>query len=269
MKELRHQALLALLEPDPPSKCLAAHNLYNLLGTGAMVLDTEQLIPEPPGVPGHPERPELIAPHQVPRRRAGSAAGRAALLHAVAHIEFNAINLALDAIWRFPSMPPAFYHDWLHVASEEATHFGLLLKRLGAYGLEYGDLPAHNGLWEAAHKTRLDLLARMALVPRTLEARGLDVTPALRDKLADAGDLDSAAVLDVILRDEVGHVAIGNRWYHFLCERQGRSSLTAHAEVARRYDAGLPRPPFNWEARQRAGFNEADLLYFQDLQPPR
>jgi uncharacterized ferritin-like protein (DUF455 family) len=269
MKELRHQALSVLLEPDPQTKCFAARNLQDALSADAIAVNVGVILQEPQRLPGRPEHPLLVAPHQVPRRGVGSAAGRAALLHAVAHIEFNAINLALDAIWRFADMPCAYYKDWMLVASEEAFHFTLLRERLETYGVTYGDLPAHDGLWEAAEKTRFDLLARMALVPRTLEARGLDVTPALRDKLAEAGDLDSAAVLDVILRDEVGHVAIGNRWYHYLCEREGRSSLTAHAEVARRYDAGLPRPPFNWEARQRAGFNEADLLYFQDLQPPR
>jgi uncharacterized ferritin-like protein (DUF455 family) len=199
----------------------------------------------------------------------GSKAGRAALLHAIAHIEFNAINLALDAAWRFPFMPHDFYKDWVCVAREEAMHFGLLLERLREYGLTYGDLPAHNGLWEAAYKTRFDLLARLALVPRTLEARGLDVTPVLREKLAEAGDHASAAVLDVILQDEVGHVAIGNYWYNFLCEREGCSALTTHAELASRYETSLPHPPFNWEARRRAGFNDADLLYFQDLQLPR
>lgn len=187
-------------------------------------------------------------------------AGRAALIHALAHIEFNAINLALDAVWRFPDMPPEFYADWLRVAAEEALHFTLLNAHLQTIGYVYGDFSAHNSLWEMAEKTRDDVLARMALVPRTLEARGLDATPAVRAKLAQVGDDEAAAILDIILRDEVGHVAIGNRWYGWLCQQQAVEPLSAYRDLARRYKAPVLKGPFNMDARRAAGFTEQELL---------
>ena len=189
-----------------------------------------------------------------------TVAGRAALIHALAHIEFNAINLALDAIWRFPDMPPEFYVDWLKVASEEALHFNLLNTHLSSLGFGYGDFNAHNSLWEMAEKTCEDLLARMALVPRTLEARGLDATPAVRAKLAQAGDEPAAAILDIILRDEVGHVAIGNRWYGWLCQQQGAEPLSTYRALARQHNAPVLKGPFNLEARRAAGFTEEELI---------
>jgi uncharacterized ferritin-like protein (DUF455 family) len=206
-----------------------------------------------------------VAPAQVRQRSVRTEAGRAALLHALAHIEFNAINLALDAIWRFPGLPDRFYLDWLKVAREEAHHFDLLNRHLGRLGYGYGDFPAHNGLWEMAEKTRDDLLARLALVPRTLEARGLDASPLIRDKLAQAADPEGAAILDIILRDEIGHVAIGNHWYRHFCALQGRNPLTAYAELARRHGAPRLRGPFNLEARRAAGFDEAELEALQQL----
>jgi len=189
-----------------------------------------------------------------------TVAGRAALIHALAHIEFNAINLALDAIWRFPDMPAEFYLDWLQVAAEEALHFTLLNTHLGSLGHTYGDFNAHNSLWEMAEKTREDVLARMALVPRTLEARGLDATPAVRAKLAQAGDQQAAAILDIILRDEVGHVAIGNRWYGWLCQQKGAEPLSTYRELARHYKAPVLKGPFNLEARKAAGFTAEELI---------
>ena len=177
------------------------------------------LIDEPSGLPGRPDRPELVEPRKLGRRSMQSPEGRAVLLHALAHIEFNAINLALDAVWRFGGMPAAFYTDWLKVAAEEAHHFSLLVARLAEFGHAYGDFPAHDGLWDMCERTRGDVLARMALVPRTLEARGLDASPPIRARLQQAGDHASAAILDVILRDEIGHVLIGNRWFRHLCEQ--------------------------------------------------
>jgi uncharacterized ferritin-like protein (DUF455 family) len=188
-----------------------------------------------------------------------SDAGRAVLLHALAHIEFNAINLALDAVWRFPSMPQDFYLDWLKVAAEEAHHFSLLSARLADFGHAYGDFPAHDGLWDMAQRTRGDVLARMALVPRTLEARGLDASPPIRKRLAQAGDHASAAILDVILRDEVGHVLIGNRWFRFLCDARNLDPHTTYERLAAQYHAPKLRGPFNFEARRDAGFDEAEL----------
>ncbi len=219
----------------------------------------------PPGValPGRPAQPVLVSPGALPKRGMRSTEGRATLLHALAHIEFNAINLALDIVWRFAGLPEAFYREWVQVAREEAFHFQLLQARLQSLGYCYGDFPAHNGLWEMAEKTKDDVLARLALVPRTLEARGLDVTPAIRTKLAQAGDTESAAVLDIILRDEIGHVQVGNRWYKFLCAQRGLDPLVTDAELAQRYSAPAQRGPFNLDARRTAGFDEAELTALQ------
>ena len=185
--------------------------------------------------------------------------GRAALIHALAHIEFNAINLALDAIWRFPGMPDQYYADWLQVATEEAIHFSLLSAHLLTQGFCYGDFPAHNSLWDMAEKTQGDILARIALVPRTLEARGLDASPPVRAKLAQAGDLAAAAILDIILRDEIGHVATGNRWYRWLCDARGLDPVVTYASLAVEYKAPVMRGPFNFEARRAAGFSDLEL----------
>ncbi len=185
------------------------------------------------------------------------------MLHALAHIEFNAINLALDIVWRFDDLPLAFYRDWIAVAHDEARHFRLLQQHLATLGFTYGDFPAHDGLWEMAEKTRHDLLARLALVPRTLEARGLDAAPSIRDKLQRVGDEGGAALLDLILRDEISHVAIGNRWFHWLCAKQRRDPLASQEELARTHRAPRPRGPFNLEARRAAGFDEQELSALQ------
>ncbi len=184
------------------------------------------------------------------------------LVHALAHIEFNAINLALDALWRFSGMPPRYYEDWLRVASEEALHFNMLSAHLATLGHRYGDFPGHDSLWEMVEKTRGDLLARMALVPRTLEARGLDAIPPLRAKLAQAGDDAAAAILDVLLVDEVGHVEIGNRWYVALCEARGLEPVSTYAALTVAYKAPVLKGPFNLDARREAGFTEAELARF-------
>ncbi|TEA71528.1 DUF455 family protein [Pollutimonas harenae] len=252
--EIRLQARHALALQDPDAKCAAVWAMRD-----STSINTDIHLDRLPGIPGRPVRPELVAPASVPRRAMSTVAGRAALLHALAHIEFNAINLALDVLWRFPGLPEAFYRDWCKVAIEEATHFDLLSRRLQALGHVYGDFSAHNGLWEMAEKTQENLLARLALVPRTLEARGLDVSPAIRHKLAQAGDQESAAILDIILRDEVGHVAIGNYWYKWLCAQQQRDSVSSYGELARQYQAPRLRGPFNLEARRAAGFDEAEL----------
>ncbi|MFA7670175.1 MAG: ferritin-like domain-containing protein [Burkholderiaceae bacterium] len=258
--ELRRQALHALVIRQPQEKCAAVASLRTLT-----VVDTDIYLNPLPGLPGRPVQPELVSPAQVPRRAMSTVEGRAALLHALAHIEFNAINLALDIIWRFPGMPETFYQEWRQVAVEEATHFDLLAQRLQALGHAYGDFPAHDGLWEMAEKTRDDLLARIALVPRTLEARGLDASLPIRRRLAQAGDDESAAILDIILRDEVGHVAIGNYWYKWLCARQGRDPVATYEQLAEKYRAPRLRGPFNLEARRAAGFDEAELQALQRL----
>lgn len=257
--ELRAAALLLLSQCDPQSKAESTMALKRQWDARQLSLDSEVSLSTNATIPGRPSRPELVSPRELERRPMNTLAGRAALIHALAHIEFNAINLALDAIWRFPDMPREFYADWLQVAAEEALHFSLLNAHLQTIGYAYGDFSAHNSLWEMAEKTRDDVLARMALVPRTLEARGLDATPAVRAKLAQAGDEAAAAILDIILRDEVGHVAIGNRWFGWLCQQQAAEPLSTYRELARRYKAPVLKGPFNLEARRAAGFTEQEL----------
>ena len=198
----------------------------------------------------------------MPRRSPFTPEGLAALLHAVTHIEFNAINLALDALWRFDGMPRAYYLDWLKVAAEEATHFSLLRDLLQDMGYDYGDFAAHTGLWDMTQKTEGDVLARMALVPRTLEARGLDATPPMQAKLRKVGTPDAlraVSILDIILRDEIGHVAIGNRWFRHLCAERGLAPVTTYAALARQYGAPRLKGPLNLQARREAGFDETEL----------
>ncbi|WP_429357133.1 ferritin-like domain-containing protein [Paraburkholderia sp. 32] len=264
----RRAALAALRERDPAAKAGAARELYAAVLDGRALCDSGLDLAEPAGLPGRPERPELVEPRQLGRRSMQSPQGRAVLLHALAHIEFNAINLALDAIWRFPGMPAGFYTDWLKVAAEEAYHYSLLAARLAEYGHAYGDFPAHGGLWDMCERTRGDVLARMALVPRTLEARGLDASPPIRARLQQAGDHASAAILDVILRDEIGHVLIGNRWFRHLCDADGLDPHHTYLRLADQYHAPKLRGPFNFEARRDAGFDDAELaaLASQDAQ---
>jgi uncharacterized ferritin-like protein (DUF455 family) len=219
----------------------------------------------PPLRPARPESPVLRAPRDMPRRRNfGSPAGRLALLHALAHIELNAIDLAWDLVARFSDagLPREFFDDWITVAAEEAEHFSLLSLRLDALGAAYGALPAHDGLWEAAAATAHDLIARLAIVPLVLEARGLDVTPEMILRLERAGDCDSAAVLARIYRDEIGHVAVGVRWFDRLCQERGLDPESTFHNRVRRYFSGALKPPFNREARDRAGFPAA---YYEKL----
>jgi uncharacterized ferritin-like protein (DUF455 family) len=251
--ELRATALQALQVADPAAKAAAALALRGDHIEPAAVL-------QPTGtLPGRLPKPVLVHPTTLAPRSAFTPEGRAALLHAVAHIELNAINLALDAIWRFAGMPEAYYRDWLLVAQEEAKHFGLLAGHLAGLGHAYGDFPAHDGLWAMCERTAYDITARMALVPRTLEARGLDATPPMQARLKKAGDPRAVEILDVILRDEVGHVAIGNRWYRWLCEREGLDPLAHYVLLAERHRAPAPKPPFNLAARRAAGFTEPEL----------
>ena len=260
----REQALLALLIADPASKAQAAQQVRAQANSSGAALN----IAEPPGLPGRPALPSLVAPAQLRQRSMHTAQGRVVLLHALAHIEFNAINLALDAVWRFANMPERYYTDWSTVAAEEAQHFLLLRAHLQSLGHDYGDFPAHNGLWEMVERTSSDVLARMALVPRTLEARGLDAAPPMRAKLAAAGDHRAAEILDVILRDEIGHVAIGNHWFRWLCAERGLEPVAAYAELAAHYHAPPQRGPFNLDARRSAGFDEAELAALVAFTPP-
>jgi uncharacterized ferritin-like protein (DUF455 family) len=260
--ELRAAALRCLLQTDPLAKTQGVAALAQAWAAGPVTLDSGALLEETGTIPGRPVRPELVPPRLVGRRSMATIEGQAMLVHALAHIEFNAVNLALDALWRFPGMPAAYYADWLQVSKEEAYHFTLLAEHLTTLGYAYGDFPGHDSLWEMVEKTKGDVLARMALVPRTLEARGLDAIPPLRAKLAQAGDLAAAEILDIILRDEVGHVEIGNRWYGFLCEARGLPLRATYDELVVRYKAPVLKGPFNLEARRRAGFTEEELARF-------
>ncbi len=262
-RELRAATLNLLCETDPQRKAGHTRALREQWLAGAVGLEPQAALRPAATLPGRPEQPPLVPPRAVGRRAMTTVEGRAALIHALAHIEFNAINLALDAVWRFAGMPREFYADWLQVADEEALHFSLLDGHLRTMGHAYGDFSAHNSLWEMAESTAADVTARMALVPRTLEARGLDATPAVRAKLAQVGDEAAAAILDIILRDEVGHVAIGNRWYRWLCERDGRDPVATYAELSLRHKAPQPRGPFNLDARRAAGFSEEEIAVLE------
>lgn len=264
---IRQRALEALCMADPVAKQEATHALQRMAQATddcALAAEAAPDLQEPAGVhlPGRPARPALVPPGSVPQRSPFTAGGLAALLHAIAHIEFNAINLALDAVWRFAGMPVGFYRDWLRVADEEALHFGLVRRELQALGHDYGDFEAHDGLWEMCVRTRGDVTARMALVPRTLEARGLDATPLIQARLRQAATpaaQRAIGVLDVILRDEIGHVAVGNRWYAWLCGQQGLQPVAHYRQLTRLHRAPRLRPPFNEEARRAAGFTQDEL----------
>jgi uncharacterized ferritin-like protein (DUF455 family) len=257
--ELRSLALVALQVPNPQEKVALAQHL---LAQAAIFSIAEGSLNEPAKLPGQPDKPMLMRHLDVPKRSPHTPAGLAALVHAVCHIEFNAINLALDAVWRFAGMPRQYYLDWVRVAAEEAHHFSLLSGHLQRMGFEYGDFPAHTGLWDMTEKTKHNITARMALVPRTLEARGLDATPPMQAKLRKSASADALRVvniLDIILQDEVGHVAIGNHWYRWLCTRDGLEPVTHFKHLLEQYNAPRLRPPFNDAARRQAGFTDEEL----------
>jgi len=215
--------------------------------------------------PGSPQKPELVAPRDLPRRSIATLQGRAALLHSIAHIEFNAINLALDAVYRFRDMPKAYYSDWLQVAAEEATHFELVNNHLHTLGYAYGDFAAHNGLWDMAMRTKHSVLVRMAIIPRGLEARGLDVTPGIIEKLRGCGDEQAINILQIILRDEIGHVEIGTRWFNYCCAVQNLPCQETFEDITRRYGKGSVKLPLHRSARKSAGFTDAELDFLEGL----
>lgn len=248
---------------DPQAKCAKTRAYAAAFFAGALSPECDAPAPEPIRFPGRPERPRLVHPKHLPKRGLGSIAGRAAFLHAIAHIELNAVDLAWDAVYRFRDFPAdvvaEFAADFVRTADDEARHFQLLAARLAELGHAYGDFDAHNGLWEMAEKTADSALARMALVPRVLEARGLDVTPGLIERLRDVGDAESIAVLEVILREEVAHVAAGSRWFRWLCERDGLKPWPTFAGFVRAHASRAVQGPFNWEARRRAGFDDEEI----------
>jgi len=264
-----HEAALRCLRCDEPlEKCRSTEEVFCAIGSGRLQPGAA-CAPVAVEVPGRPPRPILVPPREVPQRGLGTVEGRAGLLHALAHIEFNAINLAWDAVYRFREMPVAFYTDWARVAREEAFHFQLLCGCLQELGYAYGDFNAHNGLWEMACKTAHDPLVRMALVPRVLEARGLDVTPGILERLRNSGDAGAVEALEIILHDEVGHVEIGSRWFRYLCERRGLAPEATFARLLNEYMRGQVKQPFHYEARRQAGFNEREMQYLEQMASSR
>jgi uncharacterized ferritin-like protein (DUF455 family) len=257
-------AVAVLETPDPAGKIALSREVVSRWRAGTLMLGSAN----PPARPARPGRPLLLPPRDMPKRRAGgSLAGRIALLHALAHIELNAIDLAWDIVARFAgkTLPMAFFDDWVTVAAEEAEHHALLAGRLAAHGAAYGDLPAHDGLWQAAEATAHDLLARLAVVPLVLEARGLDVTPDMIRRLDRLGDPESAAVLRVIYRDEIGHVTAGSRWFRHLCTARGMEPEVTFHDLVRRHFRGALKPPFNGAARDEAGLPAG---FYSDLVTP-
>ena len=256
MNELRQLALDWLCETDATIK---AASVLVLGKNEDFNVNTHTEISSTEVVPGRPAKPIFVSPLDLPKRSMRTIEGRAALIHALAHIEFNAINLALDAIWRFENMPEKYYRDWLKVAAEEAYHFSLLNAHLQSLGYEYGSFSGHNSLWEMVDRTKNDVLARMALVPRTMEARGLDASPQLRNKFSQVDDLVMAKILDIILHDEIGHVAIGNIWFNWLCNERKLEPVASFERLCVEYCAPKLKPPFNMDARRKAGFSETEL----------
>ncbi len=257
--------LSALNECDPEAKCRLTDEISAAFSDG-LLDNAPAKAPEDFRFAGRPAKPALVPANAVRPRKMNTPEGYAAMLHAICHIEFNAVNLALDAAYRFRTLPAAFTADWIRVAQEEAGHFRLMRARLQAHGFDYGDFEAHNHLWDMAYKTAFDPLLRMALVPRVLEARGLDVTPAIRTKVAQKGDAETCAVLDIIYRDEVGHVQIGNRWYQHLCAERGLEPVSLFRTLISRYDLFIFRGYVNNEARERAGFSRFELDMLEDFE---
>jgi uncharacterized ferritin-like protein (DUF455 family) len=249
----------------PEAKIARTFEAATAFEAGVLRLPEHAPPPQPIRMPGRPAKPALVHPRELPRRGFGTPEGRAAFIHAVAHIEFNAVDLAWDAVYRFRDMPLQYYVDWVGVARDESRHFSLLRARLQELGHDYGDFDAHNGLWEMAEKTAGDGLARMALVPRVLEARGLDVTPGMIVKLRALGDDDTADILEVILREEVAHVAAGSRWFRWFCERAGVEPRTKFRELLTEYARPVLHGPFNIEARTAAGFDAEELAALEQL----
>ncbi len=263
MIDLRQRALTCLTTQDPAEKVELTRTVYRQWQAGDLALS--QACYDVPDEPGRPDKPKLVKPRELPRRRFGKQGrGHIALLHAITHIEFNAINLGWDAVVRFSGMPHQFYDDWARVAYEEAEHFTLLRHHLLSQGIDYGDFPAHNGLWEMAQKTRHDPLIRMALVPRVLEARGLDVTPAMMDKLRQSGDTRAVEILKVILEEEIGHVKIGTRWFNYLCQQRQLNPLMTFKTLLNDYFTGALRGPFNTKARKQADFTDEEMALLEE-----
>ncbi len=263
MTDIFSAAHACLLAAPLEEKVALTFSTAEAFARGELLIDDRAPLPEPIRMPGRPQRPKLVHPRELPRRGFGNDEGRAAFIHSIAHIEFNAIDLAWDAVYRFRGMPPQYYADWVSVAHDEARHFVMLRKRLNDFGRDYGDFDAHNGLWEMTEKTAHSALERMALVPRVLEARGLDVTPGMIEKLRSLKDHATADILELILREEIGHVAAGSRWFRWLCERDGIEPESTFRRLLTEYGRGVLYGPFNLDARSAAGFSDEELMSLQ------
>jgi len=261
-QDLQARALHCLLICDPQEKVEQTYTLHAQWDNGTIPGGHSQQT-QTIAQPGRPEKPVLVAPRKLSKRSVHTPQGKAALIHALCHIEFNAINLALDAVYRFAGMPSEYYADWLQVAKEEASHFELLVEHLGSLSYKYGDFPAHNGLWEMAVETDHDVLVRMALVPRVMEARGLDVTPAIMEKLGNSGDNRAVEILQIIHRDEIGHVRIGTRWFRYLCQQRGIDPLVTFKTLLEQNIKGQLHGPYDHAVRKQAGFTVEELLYLE------
>ena len=265
MRDLFTTARECLLADAPDRKLALTFAAAEAFALGELAIPVDAAPPAPITMPGRPARPRLVHPRELSKRGLGSPQGKAAFIHAIAHIELNAVDLAWDAVYRFRGLPTTYYADWVGVANDEARHFRMLRERLRESGYDYGDFDAHNGLWEMAEKTAHDGLARMALVPRVLEARGLDVTPGMIDKLRALGDDASAEILETILSEEVAHVAAGSRWFRWYCRREGVEPRTRFRELLDEYARGSLRGPFNHQARLAAGFDAEEIAALEQL----
>ncbi|WP_310619741.1 ferritin-like domain-containing protein [Flexibacterium corallicola] len=248
-------ARLIVSTPSPEEKVALAYQTAELWFKRKLSIHRASLEKPMPDRPGRPAKPQLLAPRDMPKRAIGGTSGKLALLHSLAHIELNAIDLTWDLIgrfWREP-LPRSYYDDWVQVGLEEAKHYSMLSKHLAGLGHKYGDLPAHDGLWQAAQSTGKDMMGRLAIIPLVLEARGLDITPPMIEKAYKSGDAETAKILEVIYRDEKGHVAYGAKWFRFMCDRHGQHPESTFQKLVRKHFKGPLKPPFNDRARSESG----------------
>ena len=258
--ELRAHCLKALASTDLNKKLNQVKVIYESFKSHQMTIDSKVDIQHTYHLPGAPLTPQIVPPRFVEKRSTSTEQGKLIFVHALAHIEFSAINLALDIIWRFKDLPDQFYSDWLQIAYEEHLHFNLLNDYLKKFDLSYGSFNAHNSLWEMADRTRHDLIHRLALIPRTMEARGLDVTPPIIEKFKQQKDDDIAAILQIIFEEEIRHVSIGNIWYRWACKAQKLAPHETYKNLLKTYDIELNYEKLNKEARYKAGFLKEELI---------
>jgi len=258
--ELRAQCLKALAANDLNQKLNQVQAIYESFKSHQIKIDSKSDIKHTYHLPGAPSKPDIVAPRLVEKRSASTQQGKLIFIHALAHIEFSAINLALDIIWRFKNLPEQFYSDWLQIAYEEKTHFNLLNSYLKKFDLAYGSFNAHNSLWEMAERTSHDLIHRLALIPRTMEARGLDVTPSIIEKFKQQRDDDIAEILQIIYEEEIRHVSVGNIWYRWACDTQKLDPHETYKNLLVTYDIELNYQKLNKEARYKAGFLKEELI---------